>query len=71
MVSPLTRAVILALTAAALITWYFEQPVRIQAETKYCPISQRTAVRDRYGNVHIVWAQVFGPCSLMDRYEEA
>ena len=72
MAAPLTRAVIIALTAAALITWYVEQPVRIHAvETKYCPISQRTAIRDRYGNVHIVGAEVFGPCSLMGRYEEA
>ncbi len=66
------RAIILAATAATLITMYLDRPKPVQAvEVKYCPIIEKTAAKDRLGRWQVFWAEKFGPCDLMDRYEWA
>jgi hypothetical protein len=66
------RSFILLLTFLAIIYWAAHQPKPVEVvETKYCPIGFRAAYKDENGEWVKVWAKGYGPCELMDRYEEA
>jgi len=64
------RATILALTAAILLCLWLDRPAPVKSvHVDYCVISYRTKVVDIFGNPRVVWAKGYGPCSLLDRYE--
>jgi len=46
-------------------------PLRPLVQVDYCLISYRAQAVDQYGLPHIVWTKGFGPCSQLDRYENA
>ena len=61
----MTRAVIIAATAAILICMYLDRPQPVQAvEVKYCA----QPVWNRWG---VKIGEMFVLCSDLDRYEEA
>ena len=65
------RAVLLALTIAALLCMWGDRPKPAKiVQVDYCPISYRAAVKDELGVWHFGWGAGYGPCALMDRFEE-
>ena len=65
------RAVLLALTIAALFCMWGDRPAPSRmVEVPYCPIEYRAAVKDELGAWHFGWAQSYGPCVLMDSFEQ-
>jgi hypothetical protein len=65
------RAIILAATIAALFTLWRERPLSpvIVSQVDYCVITYKGAGKDEMGQWHQGWVQGYGPCSLLDRYE--
>lgn len=70
MASPLIRSIILAATAVALVCLWLDRPAPVKAvQVDYCVIDYPAAARDAAGEWHYGWAHGYGPCSLLDRYE--
>lgn len=66
------RSVIVAATVAALIALWIDRPKPVKSvQVDYCPITVRGAAKDEIGEWHFGWAQMYGPCSLLDRFENA
>jgi hypothetical protein len=66
----MTRAIILALTAFALICLWLDQPKPIKSvQVDYCLVDMKVAAPDQFGVWHKFWAKGYGPCSDLDRYE--
>lgn len=71
----LARVVILMSTAIALIYIFSHQPqpapLRVEAVVlPYCEIDFPSAYKNRHGKWEFGFGHSWGPCSLMDRYEE-
>ena len=65
------RAVLIAATVAMLVCMWMDRPsppLEYPA-VSYCVITYKTAGKDPLGNYHFGWAKGWGPCSLLDRYE--
>lgn len=66
------RDLILTLTILALVFIFAHQPAPVKTvQTDYCVITYKAAGKDLLGNWHIGWAKGYGPCSQLDRYEQA
>jgi len=66
------RAVIVAATIAALMGIWRDQPTHVKpVQVDYCQITVRAATKTRKGKRHFFWGKTFGPCSQLDRYENA
>jgi hypothetical protein len=64
------RAAMIAFALAVLIYALIDQPKPVKSvQVDYCMISYRALARDQFGLPHIIWTQGWGPCSLLDRYE--
>lgn len=46
------------------------KPVKAAEAVPYCRITYKAAGRDIFGNWQSGWVTGYGPCSLLDRYEE-
>ncbi|WP_454626987.1 hypothetical protein [Bradyrhizobium cenepequi] len=67
----MTRAIILAATAAAIIVGYLDRPKPVKAvSVPYCVIDIPFAAKDFRGNLHKGWGKGYGPCSQLDRFED-
>lgn len=65
------RAVIVSATIAALIIGWLERPTPVKSvQVDYCVIDYKAAGKDQFGNWHTGWAKGYGPCTLLDRYEQ-
>jgi hypothetical protein len=66
------RAAVLALTAAMLFCMWLDRPTPVKSvQVDYCMITYRAAAIDQRGDTHIIWTKGWGPCSQLDRYENA
>ena len=64
------RAILITFALSVLIYAYLDRPKPVKSvQVDYCMISYRALARDQFGLPHIVWTSGFGPCSLLDRYE--
>lgn len=64
------RCLILALTICALIFIAANQPKPVKAvEVPYCVITYKAIGPDQFGRKRLGWARGYGPCTLLDRYE--
>lgn len=64
------RAVVLAATFATLIILWADQPAPAKlVQVDYCKIEYKAARKDFWGEWEYGWASGYGPCSLLDRYE--
>jgi len=64
------RAALIAFALAVLVCAFIDQPKPVKTvQVDYCWISYRAKAVDQFGLPHIVWTSGFGPCSLLDRYE--
>lgn len=71
MVSPLTRAIIISATIAALFAVWKDQPKPIISPVvPYCVVTERAAAKDELGQWHYGWSRGYGPCYLQDEYKE-
>lgn len=67
----LVRVVILTLTVIALIYIFSHQPKHVEAKViPYCEIDFPAAWKDRHDKWQFGFGHSWGPCELMDRYEE-
>jgi hypothetical protein len=72
MTSERVRCLILLLTILALVFHFSHQPAPVKVNhVAYCWIQYKAAIKDLLGHWHNGWAQGFGPCSQLDRYENA
>jgi hypothetical protein len=69
----IARAIILALTFATVLCLWLERPSPAPSypNVQYCVIAYKALARDQLGNAHKIWVQGYGPCSQLDRYENA
>lgn len=64
------RAGILAVTICLIIFAAANQPKPVKSDqVDYCVITYKVAGKDADGEWHTGWARGYGPCSLLDRYE--
>ena len=66
------RSLVLLLTILALIYMAANRPQPVEVvEVKYCPVMYWTWVEGADGRSVKLWHKMYGPCSDMDRYEDA
>ena len=66
------RAVIVAATIATLVSIWLDQPTHVKpVQVDYCQITVRAAAKDPKGKWRFFWGDTYGPCSHLDRYENA
>jgi hypothetical protein len=69
-VSELARDAILTVTLLILVHVFASLHVTPRADgVPYCAITYKAAAYDEYGQLHKGWAHGYGPCTLLDRYE--
>lgn len=65
------RDLILTLTILAIIftadNW--PKPVKAAEPVPYCVITYKAIGKDMFGRKTVGWAKGYGPCTLLDRYE--
>lgn len=65
------RSFILLLTFLAIVYWAANQPKKVEVvEVKYCALTYWRWIEIDGRSVKL-WYPSYGPCSLMDRYEQA
>ena len=71
MAASLARALILTITVLALIFIADNQPRPVKSvQVDYCVITYKAAAKNPMtGEMMSGWATGYGPCSLLDRYE--
>jgi hypothetical protein len=68
----MARAVIISATIAACFCLYLDRPTPVQpTQVDFCVIDFPAAAKDENGVWHKGWGRGYGPCSLMDRFENA
>lgn len=67
----LARDAILTATLLALIFMFAHQPSKPQiVQVDYCVIDYHVGAFDQNHELHTGWGKGYGPCSLLDRYEQ-